>query len=71
MAAFIAGFVLGGLMGFIVCGIMRVSYIEKLHDRRGKIRAATFPVIDRRGVLVIADRRAQSERRLHSIARHA
>jgi len=29
MAAFIAGFVLGGLMGFIMCGIMRVSHIEK------------------------------------------
>jgi len=71
MAAFTAGFVLGGLMGFIMCGIMRVSHIEKLHDRRGKSRATNFPVMDRKGVLVLADRRTKSERRLHSIARHA
>ena len=71
MAAFIAGFVLGGLMGFIMCGIVRVSQIEKLHDRRGKGRATSFPVIDRKGVLVYDDRRMQSDRRLHGIARHA
>jgi hypothetical protein len=75
MLPFIVGFLIGGFVGFLICGILHVNRVAgfesimhtKSHDRRGP-RKATFPLTDSDGVLVYADRRMQPDRRLHGIA---
>ena len=70
MGEFIAGFFLGGLIGFVMCGVVHVNRVEEIHERRIKSKK-TFPITDCDGVLVHADRRREPDRRLHSITHHA
>ena len=71
MLPFIGGFILGGLVGFFLCGLLHINRFAgqnsfkhiKPHDRRGHHKA-TFPLTDLDGVLVHADRRMQPDRRL-------
>ena len=73
MLAFIAGVLIGGLAGFLMCSLLHIhrdSGFEsfsrkKTHDRRQQ--KATFPLTDSDGVVVYADRRMQSDRRLRGI----
>ena len=70
MDALLAGFVLGGLMGFVMCGVVHVNRTEKFQDRRAQSKP-TFPVTDCDVILAYDDRRMQSDRRLRSITHHA
>ena len=63
MLTFIAGFLLGGFMGFVLCGLVNAKRIEELNDRRGQ-DMATFPLTDCDGVVAHDDRRSGDERRL-------
>lgn len=64
MLPFIAGLVIGGLAGFLMCGLLHIhrdsgfeSFSDKKpHDRRGQ-QKATFPLTDSDGLVVYADRR--------------
>jgi len=75
MLSLIVGLMVGGFMGFLLCGVLHVnrlagykSFIQaKSHDRRGP-QEATFPLTDSDGVLVYADRRMESDRRLPRIS---
>ena len=70
MILFLGGVIVGGVMGFL-WGLLHTSRCAgrtsfnptSSHDRRGQQKAA-FPLSDCDGVLVLADRRMQLDRRL-------
>jgi hypothetical protein len=70
MLPFIGGFVVGGIVGYIVCAVLSINRFNKLkslshaqpYDRRSW-HVASFPLTDCDGVVVLADRRMQADRR--------
>jgi hypothetical protein len=74
MLAFIAGVLIGGLAGFLMCSVLHInrdsgfdSFRHKgPHDHPGQ-QKATFPLTDSDGAVVDSDRRMQSDRRLGGI----
>jgi len=73
MLYFLSGLTAGGVVGYVTCSLLCINrlakqqHITRVHpyDRRGG-HLAQFPLTDCDGALVLADRRIQSDRRLHN-----
>ena len=71
MISLFLGFIVGGVLGFLLCSLICVGRSGDRHitnpktfsDRR-ELQKATFPLVDSGGTIVIADRRLQLDRRL-------
>ena len=75
MLPLITGFMIGGFMGFLMCGVLHINRVQQSdysngampRDRRCQSETV-FPLTDCDGVQVYADRRMQPERRFYGTA---